>query len=196
MLLIHWPGAAKTELSSPENAAKRIETWRVLEDYYSRGVARAIGVSNFDIKHLEHLLQHATIPPAVNQIECHPLWPQTELREFCRLHGVAVQAYSSFATGALLTDPELSEHVQKIAAQCNKTAAQLLLCWGLQKGCCSVLPKSVQEDRIKKYSTNAVGMQCDEGRWLSVEAEAALDALGEVGGGRRRKYCWDPSTVS
>lgn len=197
LLLIHWPGAAKTELSSPENAIKRQKTWHIFENLYTRGLARSIGVSNYEIHHLEELISYAKIRPVLNQVECHPKWPQNELRQFCYENNIAVAAYSPFATGEFLKDSELSSTIEKIIAlQCpEKTPAQVLLCWGLQKGCCCVLPKSIHPQRILEFSLDAPGMQKIEGRWLSVEAEAALDALGATPE-LRRKYCWDPSGVA
>ncbi|KAL4537335.1 hypothetical protein Ndes2437B_g08476 [Nannochloris sp. 'desiccata'] len=164
LMLIHWPGAAKTELSSPENAKKRQRTWRALEELYTKGFARAIGVSNYEIHHLEQLVTYAKVLPVLNQ-------------------GIFLATRSFFST------------VQKIALECpGKTPAQILLCWCLQKGCCCVLPKSIQPERILEYSLDAPGMQKINGRWLSLEATAALDALGatpEV----RKKYCWNPRGV-
>jgi diketogulonate reductase-like aldo/keto reductase len=196
LLLIHWPGVAKTECASPENAQKRQKTWQVLENLFSRGLARSIGVSNYEIHHLEELLTYAKVLPAVNQVECHPKWPQIELRQFCLENNIAVAAYSSFGAGEFFKDPELVAKIEKIASKCHgKTPSQVLLCWGLQKGCCCVLPKSVHPGRILEYSLNAAGMQKIEERWLPVEAEAALDALGATPE-LRKKYCWDPSGVA
>ncbi len=195
LLLIHWPGIAKMPLGSPENASKRKTTWQVLENYYQKGFAKAIGVSNYEIHHLEELLTYAKVLPAVNQVECHPKWPQNELRQFCLEKSIGFAAYSPFGAGEFFTDTELSSTLENIALECpDKTPAQLLLCWGLQKGCCCVLPKSIHPERILEFSLNAPGMEKIEDRWLSVEAERALDALGATTE-LRRKYCWDPSEV-
>ncbi|KAL4531082.1 hypothetical protein Ndes2526B_g04759 [Nannochloris sp. 'desiccata'] len=107
LMLIHWPGAAKTELSSPENAKKRQRTWRALEELYTKGFARAIGVSNYEIHHLEQLVTYAKVLPVLNQVECHPKWPQNELRQFCFENNIALAAYSPFATGDFFSDSEL-----------------------------------------------------------------------------------------
>jgi diketogulonate reductase-like aldo/keto reductase len=112
--LMHWPGPAWTTMNrrkdeiaqhgpwhyathQPEEMpALRAETWRAMEDAVKSGRVKAIGVSNFTIQHLERLKQTATLwPPAVNQIECHPLYPQTELVEYCQREGIVVQAYAS-----------------------------------------------------------------------------------------------------
>lgn len=191
LLLIHWPGTAKTPLSSAENAIKRRETWEVLESQLESGIVKAIGVSNYEIHHLEDLLTYAKFSPLVNQIECHPLWPQEELRQYCKDHGIHVVAYSSFGAGALLQ----CSQVQNIARLSNKTAAQTLLGWGLQKGC-AVLPKSSRLDRIREYSPLLSEMQPDStGRFLSHESESALDKLG-LAIENRRKFCWNPEDIA
>ena len=194
LMLIHWPGVAKTDLSSPINSLRRLETWRVLELFHAKGLARSIGVSNYEISHLKELLAVAKINPACNQVECHPLYPQQSLRSFCGEHNIGLVAYSPFAAGAFFNDSELSIPVEAIAKQCGKTPAQVLCCWGLQKGCSAVLPKSIHPDRIREVSQVAPGMQWDSssGRWLPEEIEQALDALGKV----PKKFCWDPSTVT
>jgi diketogulonate reductase-like aldo/keto reductase len=79
LMLVHWPAAARTGGDSPLNPELRLQTWRVLEGEMQAGRAHAIGVSNFEIHHLQHLLAHAAIPPAVNQIEVHPLYQQVQL---------------------------------------------------------------------------------------------------------------------
>jgi 2,5-diketo-D-gluconate reductase A len=79
LMLVHWPAAAGTGVDSSLNPELRLQTWRVLEGEVRAGRARAIGVSNFEVHHLQHLLSHAAIPPAVNQIEVHPLYQQVQL---------------------------------------------------------------------------------------------------------------------
>lgn len=194
LMLIHWPGVAKTELSSPINATKRLETWRVLEEFHDKGLALSIGVSNYSIPHLQELLAVSRVHPAYNQVECHPLWQQESLRAFCADHDIGVIAYSPFAVGAFFTDPQLSGPVRDIATMCGKTSAQVLCCWALQKGCSGVLPKSTLPERIAEFSPQAKGMQRDSrsGRWLPEEVEAALDALVQT----PKKFCWDPSSVA
>eukprot|EP00980_Cylindrotheca_fusiformis_P030902 scaffold25611_cov122-Cylindrotheca_fusiformis.AAC.1 len=155
LYLIHWPGpnnfkrdeAAKT-LADMEQL--RSETWRAMEDSVDEGKCRAIGVSNFSIKHLESLRKTARIwPPAVNQIELHPYNPQTELVKYCHQHGIVVQAYASLGgqdsgkktwktLGGKLVE---REEVKKIAEKHSKTEAQVLLRWATQQKF-AVIPKS------------------------------------------------------
>jgi len=195
LVLIHWPGVAKQQLQSPDNAGKRYETWKVMEQFHDKGLFKAIGVSNFEIDHLKGLLDTCTIKPLVNQIECHPKYPQDDVRSFCRDHSIQVVAYSCYGAGALF-DKEKYPEIYKVAEETGKTPAQVLLCWGLEHGCC-VLAKSDQEDRIREISPNNQHMQpisTDEGvcHYLSAEHYGILCGLSSSG---TEKFCWDPSTV-
>lgn len=132
LYLIHWPVPGCY-----------LDTWRQLEQIYQNKQARAIGVSNFEIPHLEELFQISGIVPAVNQIEYHPLWNQSELLSYCHEKGIAVQAYSPLARGAYMNHELLID----IGDAYDKTPAQIGLRWLTQKGI-STIPKSTQEGRI------------------------------------------------
>ena len=132
LYLIHWPVPGCY-----------LETWKELEKIYHSGRAKAIGVSNFEIQHLEELFQTSGIVPAVNQIEYHPLFNQSELCSYCQERGIAVQAYASLARGAYLNRDTLI----RIGAKYGKSPAQTGLRWLVQKGI-SVIPKSTHSDRI------------------------------------------------
>jgi diketogulonate reductase-like aldo/keto reductase len=131
------------------------ETWAALEDVYRSGKAKAIGVSNFNQERLELLLKNGSVVPAVNQVELHPLLTQQPLVDFCASKGIHVTAYSPLGTPdspfrrgdapSLLAD----ETINAIAAKYNKGAGQVLIRWAIQRGT-SVLPKSVNVDRIKQ----------------------------------------------
>ncbi|PIN12982.1 hypothetical protein CDL12_14404 [Handroanthus impetiginosus] len=127
-------------------------TWKAMEAVYDSGKARAIGISNFSKKKLGDLLDIARIPPAVNQVECHPSWQQHKLREFCKFKGVHLSGYSPLGSpgttwlkGEVLKHPVLGATAEKL----GKTPAQVALRWGLQMGHI-VLPKSTNESRIKE----------------------------------------------
>ena len=132
LYLIHWPVPGCFT-----------STWQQMEQLYHSGVARSIGVSNFDIGQLEELAQVSDIVPAVNQIEFHPLWNQSELALYCQEKGIAIQAYSPLARGAY-SDREL---LVEIGNNYGKTPIQVGLRWLIQKGI-SVIPKSVTDERI------------------------------------------------
>ncbi|KAK9290751.1 hypothetical protein L1049_008927 [Liquidambar formosana] len=129
-------------------------TWRAMEALYDSGKARAIGVSNFSSKKLGNLLEVACVPPAVNQVECHPSWQQPQLRAFCKSRGVHLSGYSPLAKssrGKAYIKRDVLEHpvLNMVAEKLGKSPAQVALRWGIQMGH-SVLPKSANEARIKE----------------------------------------------
>ncbi|WP_339834923.1 aldo/keto reductase [Paenibacillus sp. FSL R7-0272] len=132
LYLIHWPVKGKYK-----------DTWRALEKLYKEGRVRAIGVSNFQTHHLEDLLMDATIKPAVNQVELHPLLTQKELRDYCSTHEIQIEAWSPLGQGNLMEHPLLKD----IAAKYGKSPAQVILRWDLQNGIVTI-PKSVTTERI------------------------------------------------
>lgn len=136
LYLIHWPLPKQD---------RYVATWHGFEELQRAGKARAIGVSNFQIPHLERLAAESATVPAVNQIELHPGLQQAELRAFHAEHGIATEAWSPLAQGAVLTDPAIVE----IAARTGKSAAQVVLRWHLQLGNI-VIPKSVTPARIRQ----------------------------------------------
>ncbi|MGW0662128.1 aldo/keto reductase [Streptodolium elevatio] len=135
MYLIHWPMPA---------ADRYIDTWQAFEKLYADQRIRAIGVSNFQIPHLERLFDGSGVVPAVNQIELHPYLQQRELRSFHDEFGVRTEAWSPLAKGgALLTDTVITG----IAEKHGRTPAQVVLRWHVQQGTI-VIPKSVTPSRI------------------------------------------------
>lgn len=140
LYLIHWPFTG-----SVVRGNKREETWKAMEEIYKAGKAKAIGVSNYTIKHLEEMRTYATVEPAVNQVEFHPFLYQKELLEYCEGRDIALEAYSPLMQGKHLMD----EHISAIAQTYNKTNAQVLIRWSLQHGCI-VIPKSVHKERIEE----------------------------------------------
>jgi diketogulonate reductase-like aldo/keto reductase len=132
LYLIHWPVEGKYK-----------EAWRALEDLYKEGRVKAIGVSNFQIHHLEDLMEDADIKPMVNQVEYHPRLTQKELQAFCQKQGIQLEAWSPLMQGQLLDN----EVLQEIGKKYNKTVAQVILRWDLQNGVVTI-PKSTKEHRI------------------------------------------------
>ena len=131
LYLIHWPGKDKYK-----------ETWRAFETLYKQGLIKAIGVSNFQIHHIENLMDGASIVPAVNQVELHPLLLQKELRSFCKKHKIQLEAWSPLIHGNM-DIPALVE----IGKRHGKSPAQVILRWDLQNEVVTI-PKSVHENRI------------------------------------------------
>lgn len=132
LYLIHWPVEGKYK-----------DAWRALETLYKEGRVKAIGVSNFQIHHLEDLMKDAEIKPMINQVECHPRLTQKELQAFCRENGIQLEAWSPLMQGQLLDNDVL----QGIANKHNKSVAQIILRWDLQNGIITI-PKSTKEHRI------------------------------------------------
>ncbi|TYI33214.1 hypothetical protein ES332_A04G117500v1 [Gossypium tomentosum] len=138
----------------PENLTKPDipSTWKAIEALYDSGKARAIGVSNFSSKKLGDLLQVARVPPAVLQVECHPVWQQPKLHAFCESKGIHITGYSPLGSpGTGTIKKEVLKHpvLNMVAEKLGKSPAQVALRWGLQMGH-SVLPKSTNETRIKE----------------------------------------------
>ncbi|WP_157257094.1 aldo/keto reductase [Paenibacillus sp. Soil750] len=132
LYLIHWPVQGKY-----------VEAWRALETLYQEGRVKAIGVSNFQIHHLEDVMGTGTIKPMVNQVELHPLLAQTDIHDFCKEHGIQLEAWSPLMQGQLLDNPT----VKSLAERHGKSIAQVILRWDLQRGIVTI-PKSTKEHRI------------------------------------------------
>lgn len=133
LYLIHWPTKGKYK-----------ETWRALEQLYKEKKVRAIGVSNFMQHHLEDLLQTAEIAPMVNQMEFHPYLVQQELLDYCKSHNIQYEAWSPMMQGKIFEMDVFKELSKKY----NKSIAQIVLRWDLQKGVITI-PKSAKKERIK-----------------------------------------------
>lgn len=136
LYLIHWPLPGRD---------RYLETWRALEHLLAEGGVRAIGVSNFHVPHLQRLIDSADVVPAVNQIELHPYLPQTHLRTFHAENGIATEAWSPLAQGALLAD----QAITGLSSKYGKSPAQIVLRWHVQLGTV-VIPKSVTPARMRE----------------------------------------------
>ncbi|MDB4978427.1 MAG: putative reductase, partial [Candidatus Peribacteria bacterium] len=124
---------------------RREETWHAMEEILKAGKAKAIGVSNYTVEHLEEMQTYAHTMPEVNQIEFHPFWFRKELMNYCHERNIAVEDYSPLARAKNLSDPVIGA----IAQAHGKTAAQVMLRWAVQHGN-SVIPKSIHKDRIRE----------------------------------------------
>jgi diketogulonate reductase-like aldo/keto reductase len=132
LYLIHWPVTGK-----------RADTWRALTHLYEQKRCRAIGVSNYTIRHLNELLADSPIVPMVNQFELHPFNTRKDLVAYCQEAGIAVTSYSPLSRGRKLASPQLAA----IADHYHKTPAQTAIRWVLQQNII-VIPKSVHRERI------------------------------------------------
>lgn len=136
LYLIHWPVPRQD---------RYVETWETVCALKDEGHVRSIGVSNFQVDHLERIIEATGVVPAVNQIELHPRLQQPELRRFHAERGIATEAWSPLGRGRLLSDQTLEE----IASRHGRTPAQVVLRWHLQLGNI-VIPKSVTPSRIEE----------------------------------------------
>jgi len=150
-VLIHWPGPAPGKPEAQqfgwENKAKRVLTWRALEELVRRGKVKSIGVANWTIRHLKETLAIAEILPTVNQVEMHPYYTRNRLLDYCTRHGIKLMGYSPFGRGRLniINDPVMGE----IGEKYGKSGAQVILRWMIQRGVVP-LPRASSEPRIKQ----------------------------------------------
>ncbi len=164
LYLIHWPTPAYDQY---------VETYKALEKLYHDGRVKAIGVCNFNIEHLQRLLDECEVTPAVNQVECHPYLQQQDMKEFCRNHDIYVEAWSPLNQGG---DVLNNETVKQIARQHGKTAAQVIIRWHLQSDAI-VIPKSVTPSRIKEnFNVSDFKLSAEE-----IGQMAGLDRNGRKG---------------
>jgi len=156
LYLIHWPVEGKY-----------VESWKALETLYKTGKVKAIGMSNFQIHHLQDVLEIAEIKPMVNQVELHPLLSQVELRNFLKENSIQVEAWAPLMQGQLFEN----ETLLKIAKAHDKSIAQIVLRWHLQNEIV-IIPKSVKEHRIQE-NANIFDFE------LTTEEMKTIDALNQ-----------------
>lgn len=163
LYLIHWPVPAHD---------RYVETWSAFVELQEHGLARAIGVSNFQPAHLERLIRETGVIPAVNQIELHPRLQQIGLRREHADLGIVTEAWSPLARGRVLADPTIAE----IAAAHGRTPAQVVLRWHLQLGNV-VIPKSVTPSRIEE-NFDVFDFQLSAAELTAIEALDAGERTG------------------
>jgi 2,5-diketo-D-gluconate reductase A len=134
LYLIHWPSPAR---------GRYIDAWRALIELREQGRVRSIGVSNFMIEHLRRIVGETGEVPAVNQIELHPRFQQSDLRAFHAGQGILTESWSPLGQGRILKDPVIA----RLAARHGKTPAQTIIRWHIDSGLV-VIPKSVTPERI------------------------------------------------
>ncbi|MDX8520756.1 aldo/keto reductase [Mesorhizobium dulcispinae] len=134
LFLIHWPVPSQD---------KYVGAWKTLVELKQAGRIKSVGVSNFNLDHLERIIGETGVTPAVNQIELHPRFQQRDKREFHKKHDIKIESWSPLGSGRLLADPTL----EGIAKKHGKSVAQVIIHWHLQEGLI-VIPKSVHQERI------------------------------------------------
>lgn len=190
LYLIHWPVAAPPwqnwkpvkaildRVRGPASRPLRMESWRAMERIIAEGRCRAIGVSNYTIRHLEEILWTCKVVPAVNQVEFTPFLYQLELLSFCRSHGIQLEAYSPLTRGQRLKHPV----VAGLADKYQRSSAQILIRWALQHEVV-VIPKATTRSHIQE-NISVFDFS------ISTSDMASLDSLNQ-----NLHLCWDPSGV-
>jgi 2,5-diketo-D-gluconate reductase A len=166
LFLIHWPLPTRYD-------GDFVSTWKTLIEFKNDGRARSIGVSNFQVAHLERLAAETDVVPAVNQIEVHPYFGNEEVRAADEKAGILTEAWSPIAQGAVLDDPVITA----IAERLGRTPSQVTLRWHVQRGDI-VFPKTTSPERMRE---NAAIFDFE----LSAEDHAAITALSRGEDGRR-----------
>lgn len=168
LYLIHGPMKIKLVENSmfpvengkfPMEPVNHLEVWQAMEEMQKMGLTKSIGLSNFNSKQIERIMKNCTVKPSNLQVECHAYFPQHELHEFCKKNNITFTAYaplgspdrsgSKFGSTAENITPMSDEKVNAIAKKYNKTAAQVLLRWLVQRDII-VIPKSVTPERIRQ----------------------------------------------
>ncbi|KAL4594517.1 hypothetical protein ACB092_12G025400 [Castanea dentata] len=176
MYLVHWPVKLKPwacDSVPKEEDFEKLDlesTWAGMEKCMEMGLCRCIGVSNFSSKKIERLLDFASVTPAVNQVEMHPMWRQSKLRETCADHKIHVSAYSplgapgnAWGSTAVVDSPI----IKSIALKHKATPAQVALQWGISKGS-SVIVKSFNKDRMKE-NMGSFDLKLDDQDFLEID---------------------------
>ncbi|MEO3770094.1 aldo/keto reductase [Micromonospora sp. B9E7] len=164
LFLIHWPLPTLYD-------GDYVSTWKTLEEFQRDGRARSIGVSNFQVSHLQRLADEASVVPAVNQIEAHPYFTNDEVRAYGQAHNILTEAWSPIAQGKVLDDPTVVD----LAEQLGRTPAQVVLRWHVQRGDI-IFPKSTTPKRIEE-NTRIFDFELDD---TAMERITALNQ-GEAG---------------
>ncbi|WP_181702458.1 aldo/keto reductase [Chthonobacter albigriseus] len=164
LYLIHWPAPRRGQF---------VDTWRALGRLQAEGRVRSIGVSNFEVEHLDRIIEETGVKPVINQIEVHPRFQQHALRRAHAERGIVTESWSPLGQGKLLADPVIGE----IAKKHGKTPAQTIIRWHIDNGLV-VIPKSVTPSRIRE-NFDVFGFTLDKDDLARI---AALDAPdGRIG---------------
>jgi len=170
LLLIHWPN---------HDDKVNIATWEVFEEYYEKGLVRAIGVSNFTRFQLENLINNVKIKPMVNQVEFHPGLSQINMIEYLSKHNIKLMGYAPLMAGHM-NDDRYKETLESVASEHNVSVPEILIAWGLAKGAI-MIPKTVTKSRLIS-NLNAKDIK------LTKDNIAAIDKLNTG-----RRYHSDPA---
>ncbi|KAI9322009.1 NADP-dependent oxidoreductase domain-containing protein [Zopfochytrium polystomum] len=156
----------------------RLDAWREMEELLKKGHVRALGVSNYGPQHIDELLKHCTIKPAVNQVELHPFYQRRALVAKCLSHGISIEAYSPLTRGKNMQHPA----IRAVADRVGKSPAQVLVRWSIQKGFIP-LPKTVNPARLDE-NRDVFGWEL---------AQRDMEELDALDAGTSLIPGWDPT---
>jgi diketogulonate reductase-like aldo/keto reductase len=182
LYLIHWPGKSGQKVEHPNNRDARDGSWKALVELYDSGRVRAIGVSNYTVRHLEQMESNGMILPHVVQNEYHPLLAKDPVLEWCKSRGILFQSYSTLGEGNLVKNAEQYPKLTSLAQKYSVTISQLVLRWSLQKGV-PVVPKSTNELHLQQ-NMDLYNFE------ISADDISAIDDLHSG-----HKFCWDSTNV-
>ncbi|ETO19530.1 hypothetical protein RFI_17696 [Reticulomyxa filosa] len=208
LFLIHWPAISGKKLTDPIHAKYRLQTWQILEEFKDKGYFKNIGVSNYEVRHVQEIVSmfeanKCKYRPSVNQIEFHPLYTRWDIIEYCRKVGIQIISYASLGgyestlsysekkkqnkdTTSIEAHPLLDHKaIQSIAQHYHKSAAQILLRWCIQHGA-AIIPKSSHSKRIQE-NFDIFDFE------LSQAHIAEIDKIGADN--KQRKFAWNPSEI-
>lgn len=165
LYLIHTPFAFQPgDEQDPRDASGNViydksvtllDTWRALENLVDEGKCKAIGLSDVDLEHVQQIVGAARIKPAVVHVESHPYLPQWELLDYCKANGIVLQAFAALGHGM---EPKLVEHpvISAIAKRVNKTPAQVLLAWAIQRGTALLTTSTIPSQINENFDVSAI----------------------------------------
>ncbi|KAI8914493.1 aldehyde reductase-like protein [Gorgonomyces haynaldii] len=169
LYLIHWPA---TWIERDQKHVLDLDLikmqWRTMESFVKQGLVQSIGVSNFTIPLLEHILSFCEIQPSVNQVEMHPYLQQPELLDFCLKHQIVITAYSPLGSSSKENAPLQDPVILKIAQKHNASPAQVIVSWALKRGYAAI-PKSSNPQRMRENQTTVALDQDDMERIRSLD---------------------------
>ncbi|XP_028390941.1 uncharacterized protein LOC114515527 [Dendronephthya gigantea] len=179
LYLIHWPAVSKLKREDPKNLEYRTQSWKAFEKLQNEGHVKAIGVSNYLIRHLDEMKTYSSVAPAVNQVEFHPYLYQKSLLEYCKANNIILQAYSSLGIGKLVGDSVFVDMGKKY----EKTSAHILYRWAIEHDV-AILPKSVNTKHINEnMEVFTFG--------LTTSDMMTLDNMS-----KDTHFCWNPEEVA
>lgn len=207
LYLVHWPrglkkgtqlGAIKDDDIIDPTEENIRATWSGMEKVAEKGLARAVGISNYTITQIELLLKHAKVVPAVNQVENHPYLQQPLLKKYCNSKGIVLEAYSPLGNPArpfvVAEDPVVMEDpaIKELAAKHSVSAAQICIAFQLFRGL-SVIPKTVTKERVHQNlaATKVKLTQEDMERLYANNRNVRYVRLFMVKKGQSQEDYWD-----